>query len=263
VKVTVFGGGVAPTGTVVIGGDAEIPCTLTLSGGIGSCSVVFNTIGSKAITATYSGDSNYSTSSALAGHTVANVSTTTITSQLPNPSYPGDVVTVNFTVSGAGVTPTGTVDVTGADSPCAGIALAGDGTGTCTVTFDTAGAKILTATFASGDLNYTASSGTASHTVNKGPSTTTIGVVTPNPSSAPNEIVTVPVTVAGAGVTPTGTVGISVSGQPAVTCTLTLSSGVGSCTVSFPTAGTYTITTTYSGDGNYLPSTDTYTHIVS
>ncbi len=260
VKVTVFGAGVAPTGTVAISG-ADINCTLTLSGGTGSCSVVFNTIGAKTITATYSGDGNYLGSSDTEAHVVENVSTTTITSQIADPSYPGDAVTVNFKVSGGGAIPTGTVDVTGADTPCTGIALAGDGTGSCSVTFNTAGAKILTATY-SGDANYSASSGTASHTVNKGPSTTTITAVAPEPS-APNASVLVTVTVVGAGVTPTGSVGISVSGQPAINCTATLVAGTGSCNVAFPTAGTYTITATYGGDGNYLPSTNPWTHTVA
>ncbi len=260
VKVSVFGGGVAPTGTVTISG-ADINCTLTLSGAAGSCSVVFNTIGPKTLTATYSGDSNYLGSTSVPeAHIVANASTTTITSHIANPSYPGDGVVVSFTVAGAGVTPTGTVSITGADVNCGPIVLAGDGTGNCSVTFNTAGAKILTATY-SGDGNYNGSVGTSSHTVDKGPSTTLIGLVAPEPS-APNEAVTVPVTVSGAGVTPTGSVGISVSGQPSINCTITLVGGAGSCTISFPLANTYTITATYGGDGNYLPSTNPYTHTV-
>jgi hypothetical protein len=262
VKVTVFGAGVAPTGTVVISG-ADVPCTLTLSGGTGSCSVVFNTIGPKTLTATYSGDSNYLGSASVPdAHIVANVSTTTITSHIANPSYPGDAVTVSFTVTGAGVTPTGNVTITGADglTPTCTASVA---VGHCMVTFGTAGAKILTATY-EGDANYNASSGTASHTVDKGPSTTTITTVLPEPS-APNESVAVTVTVTGASVTPTGSVAINVLGAPTITCTITLTevvpgTGGGSCNVSFPTTGTYTITASYIGDGNYSSSTNTYIH---
>lgn len=248
VTVTVFGAGAAPTGTVGITG-ADINCTVTLVGGTGSCNVVFNTIGAKTITATYSGDSNYLSSSDTESHTVKNVSTTTITMDAPDPSLPGDVITVNFTVSGVGPVPTGTVTITGQDSGCAAPVALGGGSGTCTLTYNTAGAKILTATY-SGDANYADSVGAAIHTVNKGPSTTTINSILP-PGALPNSNVAVTVTVTGAGVTPTGSVAITLSDGQASTCNITLAAGTGSCNVVFTTTGTFTVTATYSGDGNY------------
>ena len=256
VSVSVLGSGVTPTGTVAISG-ADTNCTITLANGSGSCNVVFNTIGAKTLSATYNGDGNYLTSvAATASHTVRNATTMTINADTPDPSTPGQAVTVNFTVSGAGATPTGTVDISGADTNCSAVPLAG-GSGSCSVVFNTAGAKTLTATYG-GDANYAGSSGSASHSVNQGSTTTTVNAGTPNPS-APFESVTVTVAVSGTGVTPTGTVAIT--GADSI-CTATLASGTGSCNVVFNTVGSKTLTATYSGDGNYVGSTDTELHTV-
>jgi CSLREA domain-containing protein len=92
--------------------------------------------------------------------------TTTITSDLPDPSDLNAAVTVNYTVAanapGSG-TPTGNVVVTasGGSETCTGTVAAGG----CVITLTTVGARTLTAAYA-GDANYTASSGTTSHTVN-------------------------------------------------------------------------------------------------
>jgi hypothetical protein len=261
---TVIGAGVTPTGIVSITG-ADVNCSITLSGGAGSCNVVFNTIGDKTLTATYSGDANYLGSSDTEPHSVKNTTTTTITSDNADPSTPGEVITVSFTVSGAGVAPTGLVQITGADSTCSHSLVLGDaGSFSCNVIFNTAGAKILTATYA-GDANYVGSVGTASHTVSKGVSATTLTPVDAPDPSVTYQSVTVSAVVTGAGVTPTGTVGITISGTPAQvsTCTIVLVAGAGSCTVVFDALGTFTINAAYSGDMNYFESSATETHTVS
>lgn len=255
VSVTVTGsGGVIPTGTVAITG-ADVNCTITLSGGSGSCNVVFNSAGAKTITATYSGDASYAASSDTESHTVnKGNSTTTITADSPDPSTTGASVTVSVTVSGAGATPTGLVLITGADTSCF-ITLSG-GSGSCSVIFNTRGAKTLYATY-SGDPNYNGSGDTESHTV-KDPSTTSFTGNVPNPST-PGQSVAIGVQVTGSGATPTGTV--TISGAD-VNCTITLAGGSGSCNVVFNTTGAKTITATYNGDANYAPSSATQAHSV-
>ncbi len=261
VTVTVGGTGVDPTGTVAITG-ADTNCTLTLAGGTGSCSVVFNSVGDKILTATYSGDSNYSGSMDTENHSVNPVptsgSTTVITANYPNPSTPGQPVAVSVRVSGPDPIPTGMVAMTGADTNCS-ITLT-NGIGSCDVVFNTAGNKILTATY-NGDGNHLGSSATASHTVNKGISTTTITADLPDPSMIYQEVI-VSVTVTGAGAVPTGNVGVSINGVPSA-CTIKLIDGSGSCTVVFNNKGIYTILATYSGDSNYGSSSDTEIHAVS
>jgi hypothetical protein len=262
VHFTVIGGGATPTGVVSITG-ADVDCVIALSGGSGSCNVVFITIGNKTITATYLGDGNYLSSLDTEDHTVKNATTTKITSVVLDASHPGEIVEVFFTVSGAGAVPTGNVTITGADTTCSA-GLDGAGKGSCTVVFNTAGAKILTATYV-GDANYVGSSGTYSHTVNKGISTTAIGPVVPPSGALPYELVAVTVVVSGAGVVPTGSVGISLSGMPAqpITCTIPLDAmGTGTCSVYFTEMEDFTINAQYSGDGNYLASSQTYIYTV-
>ena len=71
VTVRVTGGTTTPTGTVAITG-ADTNCNITLTGGTGSCSVIFNNAipPTKTITATYLGDASHAGSTATAPHTV-------------------------------------------------------------------------------------------------------------------------------------------------------------------------------------------------
>jgi len=258
VSVTVSGSGATPTGTVAITG-ADTNCTITLSGGSGSCNVVFNSNGTKTISAVYGGDIYNATSSTSVSHTVTTAttpSTTTITGHTPNPSTPGQSVAVTVTVSGSSGTPTGSVAITGADGNCTLTLTAGSGT--CNVSFNTAGSKTLTASY-SGSSSYAGSSTTASQTVSKGPTATVITSNTPNPATT-GQAITVSATVSGAGPTPTGTVAITGADT---NCTFSLASGSGSCnSVIFNTAGAKTITATYSGDGNYNGSSGTASETV-
>ncbi len=260
VKFSVIGGADTPTGTVVITG-ADIGCSATLSGGMGTCSVVFLTIGDKTLTATYNGNKNYLSSTTTASHSVRNATKTTITSDNFDPSLPGEAIEVDVTVTGPGAPPTGTVDITGADVNCT-ITLSG-GSGSCgTVEFNTGGTRTITATY-NGDPDYVGSVGTATHTVRRGSTATTITAEAPDPS-APYQLVLVTVTVAPAApgvVDPTGYVGITTDGGPSV-CAITLVGGTGSCSLFFNSSGYFTILANYGGDGTYLPSADTRPHTV-
>jgi hypothetical protein len=261
VEVTVSGTGTYPTGTVTITG-ADTNCTATLGDdGHGTCNVIFNSMGNKTLTAVYSGNANYSGSSDTESHTVSTgkaSTATTITSNVPDPSTPGQAVVVSVTVSGAGLpAPSGTVAITGADTNCS-ILLLADGTGSCSVIFNTTGHKTILASY-SGDNAYATSSGSVGHTVVKGSTTTTITLVKPEPSTA-GQAVEVVFSVIGGGVTPTGT--MSITGAD-VNCSITLSGGTGSCNVVFNTIGVdKPITATYSGDANYLGSVGTAVHTV-
>ncbi|MBN1661760.1 MAG: Ig-like domain repeat protein, partial [Anaerolineae bacterium] len=88
-------------------------------------------------------------------------STTTITTHTPDPSSVGQVVTVQYSVTAPGATPTGNVTVSDGEVNCTADVAAGS----CTLALATAGTRTLTATYA-GDtnLNGSTSAGVA-HTV--------------------------------------------------------------------------------------------------
>jgi CSLREA domain-containing protein/uncharacterized repeat protein (TIGR01451 family) len=247
-----------PTGNVTVS-DGVDSCSGTVAAG--SCSITLSTTGNRTLTATYAGDTNFSGSaSAGAAHTVnppaKTDTTTTITSDNPDPSVVGQSVTINFTVTASSGTPTGNVTVTDGTQSCSGTVAAGS----CTITFSSPGAKTLTATY-TGDANFNGStSAGAAHTVNKADTTTTITSDTPDPSSV-GQPVTVKFTVAakapGAG-TPTGNVVVT---DGVDSCTASVAAG--QCDITFSTSGSRTITASYGGDSNFLGSSDTNPHIVN
>src|SRR5262249_56737197 len=113
--------------------------------------------GSHPVTVIYGGDADFVGSTGSLSQTVNKAdTTTTITSDTPDPSKVGQAYTVSFTVTvnppGAG-TPTGTVTVSdGTGGTCSASVAAGS----CSLTSTTAGAKTLTAVYG-GDGNFNGS----------------------------------------------------------------------------------------------------------
>ncbi len=97
--------------------------------------------------------------------------TTTITSDIPDPSVTGMAVPIHFTVANGltgGPVPVGTVDVTeGLTTLCSAVALDGSGNGSCSPIFSSAGDHTITATFTATDTAQfdSGSSDTEVHTV--------------------------------------------------------------------------------------------------
>ncbi|HSG45183.1 MAG TPA: Ig-like domain repeat protein [Anaerolineales bacterium] len=261
VTVTVTGPTLIPTGAVAVTANDGTTCTVTLSGGTGSCDMTFLTAGTKSIIAAYTGDADHNPSSSTSeSHTVNKSATvTTIISHAPEPSEINESVAVTVTVTGGLTTPTGTVDITGADTNCTAT-LDASGTGSCNVVFSSDGLKTIIATY-SGDTDHATSNKSALHNVIKDKQTVTyITSDNPDPSQA-GQAVNVSVTVAGLGTIPTGDVTVTTSdGQ---TCTISLSGGSGSCSVTFTTVGAKTIFASYtSDDADHDGSSDSEPHSV-
>ena len=248
-----------PTGNVTVSDGAQ-SCAGTIAAG--SCSIAFAAPGVKSLTATYAGDANFngSVSTPPTAHTVNKIATTTtITSDLPDPSVVGEAVTINYSVAvvapGQG-TPTGDVTVSDGTQSCTGTVAAG----TCSITFVAPGVKALTATYAGDtDFNGSVSTPPTEHTVNPAnpnaaDTTTTITSDLPDPSLV-GQLVTIQYSVAvvapGTG-TPTGDVTVS---DGTDSCTGTLAAG--SCTIAFATPGVKSLTATYAGDANFNGSVST------
>jgi hypothetical protein len=248
-------GGGAPTGDVTVS-DGAASCTSTVAAG--ACSLTSTTAGVKTLIADYTGDAVFAASSGDALHTVNKATTAlTITADAADPSVVGQSYVVSWTVSvntpGSGA-PTGVVTVTDGANNCSAAVAAG----ACSLTSTITGTKTLTATYA-GDANFTASSDTETHQVNKADTTTAITAHTPDPSvtgEAYTVTWTVTVTAPGAG-TPTGAVTVS---DGADACSAAVAAGA--CSLTSTTIGAKTLTATYAGDANFNSSSDTEAHTV-
>jgi hypothetical protein len=138
---------------------------VTMTSGTGTCS----------LKASWPALNNFSSATATQSTVaVKATSATAITSDTPNPSVPGQTVTVGFSVSGI-TTPTGSVTVNASTGErCSGILSSG--AGSCSLVFATSGSRTLTANY-SGDTNFAGgSSGGVTQTVT-GP----IATILPNP----------------------------------------------------------------------------------
>ena len=127
--------------------------------------------------------------------------------------------------------------------------------GTCNLTSTTAGAKTITATYPTG-TDYNGSAGTASHTVNKANTTTTIsnGASLSTTPTVVGQSYSVNVSVARVGSTgaPSGSVTVS-DGSASCIASVAGSGGTstGSCSLTSTSAGSKTVTATYGGDSNF------------
>jgi hypothetical protein len=92
-------------------------------------------------------------------------STTTILTDLPDPSWAGQPFSVTFAVTATNGTPTGevTIRVSSSSQSCSGMLTGGQGS--CLLTLSTPGIYTLTATYTSDDSNFATSEATENHNV--------------------------------------------------------------------------------------------------
>jgi RHS repeat-associated protein len=254
---TVAGSGSTPTGTVswILTGPGAPTCADSAldASGAGTCTVSDVQAGDYSVTASYSGDTNYTSAEGTDSATVGTATPTVAVSDNSAGLTAGGDLMFTATVAGSGSTPTGTVSwiLTGPGSPtCADSTLDASGVGTCTVSDAAAGGYSVTASY-SGDTNYNSAEGTDSATV--GTATPTVAVSDNSAGLTAGGDLMFTATVAGSGSTPTGTVTWILTGPGSPTCVdSTLdASGVATCTVSDVQAGDYSVTASYSGDTNY------------
>ena len=274
-------GSSTPTGSVqfkIDGSDFGSPVTL-VGGAATSGSTSSLTVGNHTVDAAYSGAPGFNPSGGTlaGGQTVDQASTTTtITSDLPDPSVVGETITVKYTVTvnpPGGGTPMGTVTVNGGMDSCTGAVV---GEGSCLLTLTTAGPLTLTATYHDmADYNFKSSTSPGEpHQVNKRATQTEV-TFSDNPvvvgQSTTAKVTVTDTETAGTPFSPSGTVAVTsdsgdtITGLCALTSTATV--GVSTCSVTVtPTGyngGSRTITATFSETAVHLGSSNTATLTVS
>jgi Bacterial Ig-like domain (group 3) len=228
-----------------------------VSSGTATCTTSGYTVaGEYAITATYTGDGKYRTSTSSSSKQVVDktgttAATTTLASSL-NPSTVGEAITYTATVKPAAAKGTVAFKQAGVMIPGCAARPISTGTARCTVVNLAAGWPWITAVY-SGDNNYAASWSTAlTQTVNK--KTTTMTVSSLSDPSTVGEKVTYTArldTTAATGTIEFKQAGVTVSGCSAQA----VSSGTATCSLANLAAGGYWVTAVYSGDSNYGDST--------
>ncbi|MDR3664312.1 MAG: Ig-like domain repeat protein, partial [Mycobacterium sp.] len=226
-----------PTGQVdVLEGSQN--CTVTLSGGTGSCSLLSSSAGLKSIHAIYEGDGNYAASfSSYVAHTVNQAATTTtlVTSGTPSPS--GAMVTLTATVAvtapGAG-SPGGSVQFFDGLTSLGTRAVNPSSQATLLTSALTVGTHPITAIYL-GDLNFSTSTSDAINQV-----VTLLGqTITFAPLSG-RTYGDAPFTVSATGGGSGNAVTFTASGPCSVSGNQVSITGAGSCTITAHQAGNAT-----------------------
>lgn len=213
---------------------------------------------------------NYTPHSVIATVTSGTTPTST-TLATPNPSAAStnQKVTLTATVAtntNGSVPPSGTVAFAANSGPISGCtsqpvtASGATGTATCQTSFSaTSSPESLTATFtgASGAGQAGSSSSAQSLAVNKGSTKTKLDVSNTSPPANTSVTYTATVTpdvIGAAG--PSGTVRFLDAGNVIAACDARpVTAGTSTCTLSYASGGSHTITAAYSGDANFSGST--------
>ncbi len=261
-------GGVLPTGTVTF-----MDGTATLASGIavGGTAPIIATYtptnsqfigGTHSVTAVYSGDANYATStSAAKSYTINALATTTSIASTPASSATfGTSVTFTATINTGGVSspaPGGTVTfLDGAATLASGVTVTSSQAVYSTSTLP-GGAHSIKAVYSGDGTFATSTSSAESFTVNPIASSTAL-TVSPGNASVFGTLVTLTAAVTSAlgSPNPTGTVTF-LDGSTTLAGGVTVSSGVALYTTAAGqlTGGSHSLTAVYSGDSNFQTST--------
>ncbi len=235
------------TGTVQFFDGATSLGTVPVSSGAAMLSTSALATGSHSLSAVYSGDATYSTSTSnVVTETVNKTATTSTLTASPNPSNVGQSVTLNAAVSPS--TATGTVQFfDGATS--LGTAAVSNGAATLSASTLAAGSHSLTVVY-SGDSAYSPStSAVVTETINKASTTSTLAA-SPNPANVGQSVTL------NAAVSPSTATGTMQFFDGATSLgTVPVSSGAATLSTSALAAGSHSLSAVYSGDSTYSTST--------
>ncbi|GMV35625.1 MAG: hypothetical protein AMXMBFR61_01330 [Fimbriimonadales bacterium] len=207
----------------------------------------FNNAGNRTITAEYSGTTNYAASTGTTNLLVNKTPTGTTVSTSPNPSKVGQNVQITATVSPSPDGGTVQFKVNGVNIGAPVSVVAGQAQ--TTYAFPAVGVQLVEAVY-SGTSNFESSAGSADHTVQKTPTTTTV-VAAPNPAQVGQQVTFT------ATITPTpdgGTVQFKVDGSN-VGGPVSVVAGQATLQQTYATPGSRFVEAVYSGTAGYEGST--------
>ena len=241
-----------PTGTVQFFDGGNTLGTVALSGGSASLTTAALAVGTHSITATYSGNTNFSGStSSPVTQAVGVVGTATALTSSLDPSLFGQPVTFTATVNPFSG-PTGTVQFFDGAISLGTVALSG-GTASLTTSALAVGSHFITASY-SGDTNFGGSTSAALTQIVSAStiSTTTAVTASLNPSTYGQQVTFSATVSPSSGATGTVTFmdGVVTLGTSALNA-----SSVATFSTSTLAVGTHSITAQYSGDATHAGST--------
>ncbi|SDD63179.1 lectin-like domain-containing protein, partial [Aquimonas voraii] len=240
-----------PTGTITISGDDTTGCVITLPAT--SCELSFASKGSKTLTATYGGDSQFLASGANSGTAAVTVVgipvTLSLSGSTPSPHYYGTAYTVSYELSGGDGSFGGAVTVTAAPggASCTGVVTGTSGSCEIVLPNGNAGTYALSGAYAGDSTDAEASSAPLNHTISQATTALVLSGNTVDPIDAA-QLVTVSLDLTMTnGVAPlAGT--LTVSGDNTAGCAVTLTGGETmpqSCDLSFSVVGSNAISATF------------------
>lgn len=248
-----------PTGSVQvsIGNSsciAKLPAT--------SCALSPSDVGSQPILLSYSGDENFSASSASGQITVSLGSSSTSMSAQPNPAFLGETVDLVAQVDGSVVSGTVSFVANGGNTICSATLVqhtSSTSTATCQAAGLALGTRRIVANYSGDPRNMPSVSLPVDLSITKIATTTKINL-SPNPGR-PGASITASVKISPIRSFSPGPIGTITVGTNALGCTITLPAN--SCSFTPTSSGKLSVRAAYSGDENYASSNDTASVVIT
>ena len=248
-------GSVVPTGTVTFSDGANTLGTSTVNAaGLATFQISTLTVGTHTITATYSGDQNYSTTKATLTQTVQSASTQVTLTSSANPATYGVSIALTATVTSNGSPATGSVTFTDGGTSIGSAGLNASGVAVLNISTLAPGTHSIVANYAG---NGSAGASVSNPLVQVVKETTTVALSSnANPTQTLTPItLTATVTNNGVGAA-TGNVTFT-DGTVLLGTAALNASGVATLTLPSLAAGNHSIVASYVGDGDNFASVST------